>query len=401
MKYGSQKENLMLYKVLFMLFTVVAYIIGKSLPLYMVDVSAYADVSVSAEELLLQAIKGDRYQFSLFALGISPYMISNIATQMFVAFKSSEAKARISPKKMNRLTVRITLLLAILMAVMRAPKLHYSVSGEQLLVTQCIAGMEMVAGAMMIIWLSDRNKKYGIGGQSALIFINLIDSFTSNLKGHISTQMLVALLLTLMSVSVMAIFENTEKRIPLQRVSIHNVYADKNYLAIKMNPIGVMPAMFSMAVFTLMQLIVGFVGWFVPEHPIWLWWNENMVLSKPFGICMYILGLYFLSVGFSRVLLNPQETTEQFLKNGDSIVNIHAGKDTKKYLSKTINRLSFLSATMMSACLVLPLILQMQGKMEGSLAALPSSAMFLVGIVCNIVREFAAIRDLEGYKPFL
>lgn len=401
LKYGSQKENLMLYKVLFMLFTVVVYIIGKSLPLYMIDVEAYADATVSAEELLLQAIKGDRYQFSLFALGISPYMISSIATQMFVAFKSSEAKARISPKKMNRFTVQATLLLAVLMAVMQVPKLHFKIAGDYLLIAQCIAGMEMVAGAMLIIWLSDRNKKYGIGGQSALIFINLFDSFSSNLKGHTSNQMLIALLLTLMSVSVMAIFENTEKRIPLQRVSIHNIYADKNYLAIKMNPIGVMPAMFSMAVFTLMQLIVEFTGWFVPEHPAWLWCRENMVLSKPFGICMYILGLYVLSVGFSRVILNPQETTEQFLKSGDSIVNIHAGKDTKRYLSKTINRLSFLSATMMSACLALPLILQMQGRLEGSLAALPSSAMFLVGIVCNIIREFAAVRDLEGYKPFI
>ena len=56
---------------------------------------------------------------------------------------------------------------------------------------------------------------------------------------------------------------------------------------------------------------------------------------------------------------------------------------------------------MMSACLALPLILQMQGRLEGSLAALPSSAMFLVGIVCNLIREFAAVRDLEGYKPFI
>jgi preprotein translocase subunit SecY len=287
------------------------------------------------------------------------------------------------------------------MAVMQVPNLQFKVSGKELLVAQCVAGIEMVVGAILIIWLSTRNKKYGIGGQSALIFINLFDSFTSNLKGHDFNQLRIALLLTLMAVAVMAIFENTEKRIPLQRVSIHNIYADKNYLAIKMNPIGVMPAMFSMALFSLMQLLVDFTGWFISEHPIWLWWKENMVLTKPLGIGMYILGLYILSMGFSRVFLNPQETTEQFLKSGDSIQNIHAGKDTKKYLSKTINRLSFFSATMMGACLALPLILQMFGYMEGSLAALPSSAMFLVGIVCNIIREFAAVRNLEGYKPFI
>lgn len=401
MKYDSKKENLMLYKVLFMLFTVMVYMVGKSLPLYMIDVAAYSDKVISAEEVFLQAIKGDRYQYSLFALGISPFMISSIASQIVIAFKSSEAKARISPRKMNRFSIRLTLFIAILMAVIQIPGLQFKVSGNMLFIARMIAGIEMVAGAMLIIWLSDRNKKYGIGGQSALVFINLFDSFTSNLKGHASDQMIIALLLMVMAVAVMTIFENTEKRIPLQRVSIHNIYADKNYLAIKMNPIGVMPAMFSMALFTLMQLITKMFGWFLSGNSTWLWWNENMVLSKPLGIGMYILGLYILSVGFSRVFINPKETTEQFLKSGDSIQNIHAGKDTKKYLSRTITGMAFLSATMMAICLALPLALQMLGYLEGSLSALPSSAMFLVGIVCNLIREFAAVRHLEGYKPFI
>jgi len=56
---------------------------------------------------------------------------------------------------------------------------------------------------------------------------------------------------------------------------------------------------------------------------------------------------------------------------------------------------------MMAICLALPLALQMFGYLEGSLSALPSSAMFLVGIVCNLIREFAAVRHLEGYKPFI
>lgn len=401
MKYESKKENLMLYKVLFMIFTVVIYTIGKSLPLYMVDVAAYAESTLTTEDILLQAIRGDRYQYSLFALGISPFMISSIASQLFIAFKSSEAKARFSPKKMNRFTVRLTLLIAILMAFVQVPNLHFKVNGNMLAAAQVIAGIEMVAGVMLIIWLSERNKKYGVGGQAALIFINLFESFTSNLKGHSSNQMVMAVLLTILAVTVMAIFENTEKRIPLQRVSIHNIYADKNYMAIKWNPIGVMPAMFSMAVFMLMQLIVNLVGLFLSGNPIWLWWKENMVLNRPLGIGMYILGLYMLSIVFSRVFLNPKENMENFLKSGDSICNIHAGKDTKRYLSKTINGLAFLSATMMSICLALPLTLQMLGYLDGALSALPSSAMFLVGIVCNIVREFAAVRHLEGYKPFI
>ena len=401
MKKVSDRENLLWNKVLFMIFTIIVYLIGRSLPLYMIDVTAYAEKTITVEEVLLQTIRGDRYQYSIFALGISPYMISSILIMVWNAFKSSEARARISPKKMNSQMMKFTLMFSILMAIMQVPQLHFKTTGIPLAVIMIVAGIEMVAGGMLIIWLSSRNKKYGVGGQSALIFINLFDSFYNNLKGHKIEEMIVALVLTFMAVTVMTILENSEKRIPLQRVSIHNVYADKNYLAIKMNPIGVMPAMFSMAMFMLMQLILDIFGVFFADEPLYLWWQENLVLSKPLGIVMYIVGLYILSIGFSRVFLNPQETTEQFLKSGDSIRNIHAGKDTKKYLSRTITTMAFFSATMMAVCLAIPLMLQMQGKMEGTLAALPSSAMLLVGVVCNMCREFIAVRHLESYKPFI
>ncbi len=401
MKNTSKKEHLLLNKIFFLIGTLVIYLIGKNLPLFMIDEAAYSAEVISAEEMLLQAIRGDRYQYSLFALGISPHMIAGIITQMIMAFKSSEAKARTSPMKMGRFTMFLALLLSVFMALGQTAELHFKVSGKMLMTAQLIAAVEMVAGAMLIVWLCDRNKKYGIGGQSAIILVNLIDSFYNGLKGHETQEMLMAVLLIGMSVVVMAILENSEKRIPLQRVSIHNIYADKNYLAIKMNPIGVMPAMFSMAVFMLMQMILGVFGLFFATHPVYLWWEENLVLTKPLGIAMYVVGLYILSIGFSRVFLNPKETTEQFLKTGDSIQNIHAGKDTKKYLSRTITGLAFFSATMMAFCLAFPLVLQMQGELKEGLAALPSSAMMLTGIICSLIREIIAVRHLEGYKPFI
>ena len=399
MKYA--KENLIRYKIIFTLFTVVVYVIGKSLPLYMIDLSAYAQKGIGAEDVLLQAISGDTYRYSLFALGISPYMISSILTQIISALQSQETKARISNRKLNRRTMGMTLLFAGMMAVVQVQELHFRVTGPMLLAAQFVAGVEMIAGAMLIIWLASRNKKYGIGGQSALILVNILDSFYSNVKGHTISELAVPLLLTFMAVAVMAILENTEKRIPVQRISVHNIYADKNYLAIKMNPIGVMPAMFSMAVFMLMQLLVNMAGWVCGNHPMYLWWKENMVLTKPMGILVYIVGLYILSVGFSRVFLNPKETMEQFLKSGDSIQNVHAGKDTKRYLARIITGLAFFSATMMAVCLALPLVLQLTGDVTGALSALPSSAMMLTGVACNMCREFVAIRNLEAYKPFI
>ena len=291
--------------------------------------------------------------------------------------------------------------MSIIQAVVQVENLQFRVTDQVLPIAKLIAAIEMVAGVMVIMWLITRNKAYGIGGQTALIFMNILEGIIATVKGHNLQELIVPVLVSIFVIVVMLIMENSEKRIPVQRISIHNIYADKNYMAIKLNPIGVMPAMFSTAFFMLPQLVITGIAWLLPENDSVLWWHENMSLVKPLGITTYVIILYVLTIGFSRVFLNPKEITEQYLKSGDSIVNLHAGKETRKYLSRTINRMSFLGATVMSICLVIPLGLQMTGGMTMTLSALPSSVMMLTGLWCNLYREGVAIRNLEAYEPFI
>ena len=399
---SKKKEHLILYKVLYTIGILVAYYVGKSLPLHGVDMSVYAGRNLGAEDLLRQTISGDIYRCSLFALGISPYMISSVVVQIFSAFRGTEAKSRMSPRKNNTLVLMLAFLFAVLLSFVQVQELSFAVTDSlQLMIARAIAGVEMVAGAMVIIWLSARNKKYGIGGQSALILLNLLDGIANTLKGHAVAELFVPLLVAFVAAVVMLIMENTEKRIPVQRISIHNIYADKNYIAVKSNPIGVMPAMFSMAFFMIPQLLVTMLLFLMPNTKELLWMQENLLLTKPFGITVYIAVLFLLTLGFSRVFINPGEITEQFLKSGDSIQNVHAGKETKRYLSRIITGLALLSATMMSLCLGLPLVLQLTGTIGPSYSTMPTSAMMLTGIICNLGREILAVKHLESYKPFI
>ncbi|MBQ7863956.1 MAG: preprotein translocase subunit SecY [Lachnospiraceae bacterium] len=402
MEKKQKKEHLVLYKLLFTIGILVAYFVGKSLPLHGVDVSVYAEQGISAEALLRQTISGDIYRCSLFALGISPFMISSVLVQILSAFRGSEARSRVSPRKMNKLTLTLTFIFAVLLAFVHVQELSFTETEPfELLAAKMIAGVEMITGAMVIIWMSSRNKKYGIGGQSALILINVLDGIITTVKGHSFSELAIPLLVAFMAMAVMAILENSEKRIPVQRISIHNIYADKNYLAIKLNPIGVMPAMFSMAFFMIPQLVVSMFLMVFPNQQELLWLQDNLAITKPVGIIAYIVVLYLLTVGFSRVFVNPGELTDQFLKSGDSIQNVHAGKETQKYLSRTITGLAVFSATMMSICLGFPLFLQLTGNLEGAFAAIPTSVMMLTGIVCNLGREIMAIKHLGAYKPFI
>jgi len=397
----ENKENLVKYKLLYTALILLVYSIGKGLPLYGIDVSAYMHRTVGAEDLLLQTIQGDVFKCSLFALGISPYMISSMLIQIVSAFRKSETRSKISPKKTQKQILGMTLVIAIVQAVIQVQDLIFRVSSYELFLAKIIAVVEMVTGALIIVWLCSRNKKYGIGGQSALIFTNIIDGIHATIKGQDIGSLLVPVLIALLVMVVVIIMENTEFRIPVQRISIHNIYADKNYMAIKLNPIGVMPAMFSSAAFMIPTLLITALTWIFSENTFLFWLQENMSLNKPLGIGVYIILIYILSVGFSRVFINPKDMTEQYLKSGDSLLNIHAGDDTRKYLSRVITRISLVSATVMSVCLGIPMILQMTGGMNNSLAALPSSVLMLTGIWCNLYREVLAVRDLEAYKPFI
>lgn len=394
-------EKILKDKLIYTVFILFVYILGKEVPLYMVDVSAYLHETIDAEGMLLQTINGDVFRCSIFALGISPFMIASIIVQVIASCRSSEKKAKISPVKTNKLSLTLTVLIALIQAVVRVADLQFRVEGPYLMVARLVAVVEMVTGVMLIVWLCSRNRKYGIGGQSALIYVNILEGIFITLQSATLIQVALPLAVSFIVMVVMLFMENTELRIPLQRISVHNIYADKNYLAIKCNPVGVMPAMFSMAFFMLPQLITQILGYLFPTNAAVLWLEENMTLGRPLGIGIYIVLLYVLTLGFSRVFVNPGELTEQFLKSGDSLVGIHAGRDTYRYLNKAITWIGFLSATVMSICLGVPMVLQWSGSMENAFVMLPSSVMMLTGIWCNLDREVQSIKDLEAYKPFI
>jgi preprotein translocase subunit SecY len=168
-----------------------------------------------------------------------------------------------------------------------------------------------------------------------------------------------------------------------------------------MNPIGVMPVIFTSAFFMIPQLALSLLDVLFPEQPVITFLVDNMTLTQPIGIITYIVILYLLTVGFSMVFISPKDLTEQFLKSGDSILNLHAGKDTKRYLTRQILTISIISATVMSVCIAVPMMLQNRGEIDSSLVMLPTSVMILTGIWSNLYQEIVAVRDYDAYTPFI
>ncbi len=397
----KKRESIFRGKLSFTVLILLVYMIGRYIPLYGVDTQAYAGSVMGAEEVLTQVIGGDTYQHSLFALGVSPYIIASLLIQVVMLCMGKSFRERVSPRKMHRAEISLMFVFALLQAVGHVGELRFAAAGDILNFVRLMAMLEMVTGAMVILMLCNMNKKYGIGGQIVLIIFNIAAGVQTNIKGCAPDKLPLMIALSFAVAIVIIVMENTEKRIPLQRVSIHNIYADKNYLAIKYNPIGVMPVMFSTAFFTLPKLLVNLLSLLFPYNQALIWWEDNLNLTRPLGIIIYLIVVYLITIGFSFLMLSPKDTMEQFLKSGDSILNIHAGKDTRRYLRRNILHISFFSATVMSICLGASLLLQLGGNMEGTPSMLPSSAMLLAGMSCNFAREVVATRTYDDYQHFI
>ena len=397
----TKKSSLVKGKLLFTALIILLYLFGRNIPLFGIDTTEYAAASFSTEDILMQSIGGDIYRQSLMALGISPYMIASICVQIFMAVRNSDITSKISPKKMNRITLLVTIVLAFFQAIANINELNFVYGGRWLILSKAVCVCQMIAGVMVIIFLSERNKRYGIGGQSAIIFVNIADGLVNTVLSGEPDEFIIPGIVSLFVLWVVIVLENTEFRMPVQRISIHNVHAEKNYLAIKMNPVGVMPVMFSAAAFMVPQVFCRILTMVFPGSYTFAKWDENMTLDSLIGVEAYIVMLYVITIAFAFIFISPGDITEQMQKTGDCLPYLQAGWSTKWYLRRKIFKISFFSATMMGICLGLPLYLEHEGYISTGFASLPSTVMMLTGIWCSLHQEIVATKHLDAYKPFI
>lgn len=401
-------SKILYQKILYTLIIILVYIVGRCLPLVGVDVHRISYDSMDMQNILMSTIGGDRNNSSVFALGISPLIMSSILIQVLRAIQGQEARAKTSPKKQMGTMYFFFMIIALFQAILRVSQLPYRFSGGiRLMEVQSLSVVELLTGSLLIVWLISRNKKYGIGGQSILIFVNILDQIfgvildMDRVYFSVIKNIIIAIAILLVVILVTVLMESIEIRMPIQRISIHNIHADKNYLAFKFNPIGVMPIMFASAVYMVPRVFIMVLSRFYPENRVMPAIIEATELNTSLGICLYVLVIFLLNYVYSFITINPADISEQFLKSGDSLEDIRAGKATRKYLAKKLAVICFFSSCIMSGFIVVPMILRAQGTMNPTIASMIPTIMILTGIWVNIYREIAAIGEYDSYKPII
>lgn len=395
------KEHILLYKILYSLMVMLVYMIGRNIPLYGVDVEAYRDVDINAQSIIMQAVSGDMKNCSIFILGLWPYMLASMLIVLVVAIATLDKTRRISPKKVNIWTVTLMLIIGMLQAYERVQNYIYKVDGTALIQAKVIAFVELIAGMLIVVYLGDRATKYGICGKTSVFLVNIVDGMMTMLVGQPFRKLWLIIVIGIIEIAVMLVLENTEKRIAVQRVSIHNIHADKDYIAYKMNPVGVTPMMFASAAFILPQSVFGLLNKLFPENGTIEWIYHRMNLTSVLGVWVYIAIIVILTIAFSFIMLTPGKTAEDLLKSGDSILGVYAGRETKRYLQGCVLSFSLISSVVIGICVGVPLFLQFGGYINSNLAMFPCSIMMFTGIWISFGREAEVYRNMDRYEPFI
>lgn len=393
----KEKTHLVRNRCLFSIVIIVIYFVCHRIPLNGIDMSAYDNLGLDLGAVLSLAVNGSSKQCYVMSLGISPYITASLVISILFAMRSKEARARTSPKAMNYWITALTFIVTLVQSVFYALNLKYV---DRNVMSVLLAILELMAGASIAQYLLMKNKKYGVGGFAPIILVNMTETLIGTLMKSSVDALKIPFGISFVMVIIMIFMEMHEKKIPLQRVSVHNVHADKNYLAIKYNPVGFMALMFGSAIFMIPQLIVVLIHHYHKSEIInFLFKNLNM--STVFGMRVYVVMMFLFTVLLSLLFVNPKDLSDDLLQGGDCIENIPAGKPTRRYIRKWVLFFSCLSGLIMCGCLSLCMYLQYKGIVDATVAMLPTTFMMLSGFICSIYLEIRAYRDFDSYKPFI
>ncbi|MDY4848951.1 MAG: preprotein translocase subunit SecY [Bacilli bacterium] len=365
---------------------------------------------------------GTLQSFSIFALGVSPYITAQIiiellSTDVLPALSELKRQGQSGRKKMDMATRYLTLMLGAVQAygiikTMQSSDAITFVTASQEWLTYIYIIVVMMAGSMLVMWLGDQISIKGIGnGISMIIFAGIVCSLPSQIGNAFSLwvgnsalqgqgdsariagifKFLLYILAFVLIIAFVTFIELSKRKIPVQHSGKGGgqtaSMSRASFLPIKLNPAGVIPVIFASSILMAPSVIVAFVD---SSHSSdqWLKIFETSTLfdmggwSMPWGLIIYLVLTVAFTFFYANVQINPQQMAENFQKNGSYIPGIHTGNETERYVRKVLNRICFIGAIALAIIASLPPILSMTVFKDNPSLALGGTGIIIVVGVC-------------------
>ncbi|MBJ2355262.1 preprotein translocase subunit SecY [Sphaerochaeta sp. S2] len=379
--------------------------------------SQSSDSNIGLTEYLNFFSGGAFSNFSLFMLGVMPYISTQIIVQLLMLVIPSLKKLAQDPsghKKIQQYTRYGTIVVCLIQSYVVTIYAN-SIPGVMTMSTvpfTLVAMLTVTTGSMLLIWIGNKITQWGIGnGISLLIFAGIVARFpeaVSVLFQSISAGVLnpivvlVVFVMFLVVVALVVYEEQGVRKIPVnyaKRVVGRKMYgAQSTYIPIKVNPSGVIPVIFASALLSFPLQIATTLG----QEVRWLaafanWLNPQ---GAPYLIiyALLIIGFAFF---YTQVSMNPVEMAKQIRENGGSVPGVRSEK-LEEYLTKVLNRIVLPGSLFLAFIALIPTLVQMFFNFPASVAMLfgGTSLLILVGVDLDTMRQIEGVMKMHHYDGF-
>ena len=360
----------------------------------------------------LNAISGGGLkQFSIFGLGVMPYISASIVVGLlqmdiipyFSDLKNDGAKGR---QKLNQITRYMGIIVAFIQGV--AMSIAFGISNNALDIMK--TALIMTAGTAFLLWLGDRITQKGIGNGISLIIMAgiistvprmFIDAYTSLVSGASNTFIGVLsyglFVIAYIAIIVGVIFmEMSERRIPIQYSNqTTSAYgARQTYIPFKLNSAGVMPVILASAVTSIISLIASLVK----NDSFTLFVEKYLSFTTPVGFVIYMLLIFVFGYFYTLIQANPEELSKNLSRNGGYIPGIRPGNETTVYVKNVLKRLALVATTFLAVLAGMPIIFANISSLPTSVSIGGTGILIVVGVALETYKQLESSLVNRTYK---
>jgi preprotein translocase subunit SecY len=364
------------HRLLFVLIGILVFRIGAHIPVPGIDPHRLADLFSQQKSGVLGLFNmfsgGALQKFTIFALGVMPYISASIIMQLFSSvsphLEQLKKEGESGRKKINQYTRYGTFILAVFQGIGISKWL--AVSGSVVIpgfYFYFISTLTLATGTLFLMWLGEQMTERGVGnGISLIIFAGIVSRFPSAVaqvldqvrQGQMQVITLFLLLALVVFVTGIVVFiERAQRRITVnyaKRVVGNKMYAGQtSYLPFKINMSGVIPPIFASAIILFPTTLAQFFG----SSKGMGWLNDigfALSMGQPLHFLFYTIAIVFFCFFYTALVYNPKETADNLKKSGAFIPGIRPGLNTASYIDLVMTRLTFFGAIYITCVSLLP-----------------------------------------------
>lgn len=408
----SPKNKDIRKRIGFTLFGLLIFALGTTIP---VPGTEGAISSLGLWELFNAIGGGALENFSIFALGVSPYISASIITgilQMdiipyFTELKESGEQGR---RKINQINRYIGIALAFLQGFALAFTFMDGASTIEYIKTAII----LTGGTAFLLWLGDQITQKGIGNGISLfimagiintvpkMFIDCFDSLVLNTESSLLIGIIsfIVFVLVYLLIIVGVVFEeSSERRIPIQYSNrTTSAYGrTQNYIPFRLNSAGVMPVIFASVILSIPSFIAGILG---AESGFSTFVNNYINYTTPTGFVLYIILIFVFGFFYTNMQINPKELAKNLNKSGGYIPGVRPGTETEKYIKKILNRITFLGSTFIAIIAAIPIVFSsfLNTGLPTSVSLGGTGILIVVGVAIETYKQIESSLVNRNYK---